>query len=251
MVLGGLGLSGALSRGLVAPVWAELRVRQPAWRVDSLGGMLGQGMSVGLLGGFRSLVADFLWLRVNVLWEGRQLASTLGGLRLVTAVDPRPLAFWLNGARMMAYDMPSWRIAALGGRGAVPTGMQTRIEAEQARLALAWLGEALEFHPASPAIFIEQANISLNRQHDLEAAAANYRRAAEQPGAPYYAARLHAELLRRLGRKTEALAWLVQLHPRLPRDDEAAAASLVLARIRELEVELAVPADRRYPAPRR
>jgi hypothetical protein len=66
------------------------------------------------------------------------------------------------------------------------------------------------------------------------------------PGGPYYAARLHAEMLRRAGRKAEALAWLVQLHPQLPRNDEAAAADVVLERIRELEHELGVPADRAY-----
>ncbi|MEY2880893.1 MAG: hypothetical protein RLZZ15_3273, partial [Verrucomicrobiota bacterium] len=38
--------------------------------------------------------------------------------------------------------------------------------------------------------------------------------------------------------------------PQLPRDDEAAAADLVLARIRDLEKELAVPAMQTYrPAP--
>ena len=89
-------------------------------------------------------------------------------------------------------------------------------------------------------MWIEQANIELNTRRDLAAAAESYRRAAELPGAPYYAARIHAELLRRSGRTREALAWLVQLYPRLPRGDAAAAADLVRSRIRELECELAV-----------
>jgi hypothetical protein len=59
-------------------------------------------------------------------------------------------------------------------------------------------------------------------------------------------ARLHAEMLRRAGRKAEALAWLVQLHPQLPVNDEAAGADVVLGRIRDLERELAVPAERRF-----
>ena len=245
-MVGGLALCGGASRCILAPAWTELGECQPAWRLDLPGAALGQGVSLGVFGGFRSLAADFLWLRANVFWEERNSAATLGSLRLVTTVDPRPLVFWLNGARIMAYDIPVWRISALGGREVVPAAVRHHIEAEQARLALAWLDDGLKFHPMSPAIFIEQANICLNCQDDRAAAAANYRRASEQPDAPYYAARLYAELLRRMGRKGEALAWLKQLHPRLPPDDDAAAAALVLARIRELEAELAVPVERRY-----
>lgn len=95
-------------------------------------------------------------------------------------------------------------------------------------------------------LWIEQANIELNRLGDTAAAAESYRRAWEQPRAPYYAARLHAELLRRLDRKAEALAWLVKLHTHLSPSDEAAGADLVLARIRDLERELGVPTGQGY-----
>jgi hypothetical protein len=246
MVLAGLAIGGAVSHRLVAPAGRELRDHRAGLEPESLERALGQGLSVGVLGGFRGLIADFLWLRANGCWERRDPVGTMGTLRLVTAVDPRPLIFWLNGARMMAYDMPAWRVAAGGGYGAVPAGLVRRIDEEQARRALRWLDEARRHHPASPELFIEQANISLNRLHDPEAAAAGYRRAAELPGAPYYAARLHAILLCRLGRKAEALDWLVRLHPRLPADDEAAAADVVLGRIRDLEAELDVPVERRY-----
>ena len=117
-------------------------------------------------------------------------------------------------------------------------------------MALHQIAAALAFHPTSPDLWIERANIELNRMHDGEAAAESYRRAWEQPGAPYYAARLYAEVLRRLGRKAEALAWLVKLHPTLPRGDERAGEELVLARIRDLERELGVPPEQRYQPPR-
>ncbi len=241
-----LGTAGGLGRALVAPTRAALRLRQSSWRVDFPDGAAGLVRGGALLGGFRTLAADFLWLRVNVLWEKRDLPGTMQNLRLVTALDPRPLVFWLNGARMMAYDMPAWRVAALGGRAVGAGGVARRIESDQAHLALAWLDAALKFHPASPAVFIERANIRINCLHDPAAAAEEYRRAAGQPGAPRYAARLHAEMLRRAGRKTEALAWLVALHAGLPRNDEAAAADLVLARIRDLEAELGIPPGESY-----
>lgn len=243
-IIGGLALTGALMRRIEAPLWAVLRAEQPALRLDSAGAAAGQGVTLGLLGGFRAIVADFTWLRLHVLWEQRDLPATDTLLRLVTAVDPRPLYFWVNGARIIAFDMTAWRIAAAGGYAALPAAQQERIGAEQARLAIRRLDEAMAFHPANAALWVERANIELNRLHDVAAAAASYRRASEQPGAPDYAARLHAELLKRLGRKAEALAWLIRLHPQLPPADEATA--VVLGRIRDLEQELRVPPAARY-----
>src|SRR6266536_959897 len=102
-------------------------------------------------------------------------------------------------------------------------------------LALRHLDAAAQVHPQSVDLWIERANIQLNALKDYAAAAESYRRAWEMPRAPYYVARLYAEVLRRAGRKTDALAWLVQIHPTLPRNDEAAGADVVLGRIRELE----------------
>ena len=233
----------------IAPVQAERARHRPTLVLERHGVIVGQGLRAAMPAGLRALAADFLWLRANLSWERRDLDATKENLHLVIAMDPRPLVFWINGARMLAYDLPGWRVAALAGRGPVPDGVRRRIGEDQAQRALAWLDEARRFHPDSPAVFIESANISFNCLHDPIAAAAAYRRAALQPEAPRYAARLHAEMLRRAGRKAEALAWLVALHPGLPRDEEAAAADLVLARIRDLETELGLSPEQRYREP--
>ena len=108
------------------------------------------------------------------------------------------------------------------------------------------LAAARRVQTAQAALWVEQANIELNKLGDVAAAAASYRRAWEQPGGPYYAARIYAELLRLQGKNAEAYAWLRALHPQLPADDEAAVAPLVLSSIRELERTLAVPAAESY-----
>lgn len=245
MVIAGLILAGTILHGLAGPISQQLSGFQPGPHSATLA----QGLSFAVLGGFRSLTADFLWLEVEDRWESGDLVGTQASLRLVTTVDPRPLTFWLNGARMIAYDLSAWRVAALGRDPAVSPATLARIDAEQAQAALVWLRAAEQFHPDSAAIAVEEANIQLNRQRDVAAAAASYRRAAELPHAPYYAARLHAELLRRLGRKMEAYVWLKSVHPTLPPHYEAASAGLVLGRIRALEAELAIPADQRYRGP--
>jgi len=228
------------------PVWDELERRQPAMRWHSVEGAMGQGFTFGLLGGFRSLAADLLWLHANARWERCDVAGTRATLALVTAVDPRPVGFWINGARMIGYDMSVWRVAALGGEDAVPAVVRRRFEEEQAQSAIAQLEKGFAHHPDHPLLHIEIANLQLQRLGDVAAAAEHYRLAAVQPTAPFYAARVHAELLRRLGREREALAWLVALHPTLPPRNPYAMADTVLGRIRELEEKLALAPAARY-----
>src|SRR4051812_7780556 len=103
------------------------------------------------MGGARALVADVLWLRVQTQWERRDAVGTIGALQRVTAVDPRPLTFWVNGARMLAYDLPAWKIDAAGGER-VPLALTARIEVEHAQLALQWIERARAYHPDAVAL---------------------------------------------------------------------------------------------------
>lgn len=247
-----LGVTGAVIRPFEEPAWQFVRAQQPALKLDSLQGALGQGVTVGLLGGFRAIVADFFWLKTNAVWEENDLPATQTFVHLVTAIDPRPLYFWQNGSRMIAYDMPNWRIVEEGGYDAVPKARQRKIDEEQSAVALKYLNDAFGHHPDSALLHIEIANIHLNRLKDEATAAEFYRLAALQPRAPYYAARIYAELLKRLGRKQEAYDWLKGVYPTLPKEPdpekgisefqvETALAPLVLERIRELEGELNIP----------
>jgi hypothetical protein len=252
LVVSALALTGAAIRPFEEPAWQAVRAQQPALKLDSLQGALGQGLTVGLLGGFRAIAADFFWIKTNSVWEDYDLPATQTFIKLVTAIDPRPLYFWQNGARMIAYDMPNWRITAAGGYDKVPQAEQRRIDEEQSAVALKYLNEAFGHHPDAPLLHVEIANVYLNRLKDVASAAEAYRRAALLPNAPYYAGRIYPELLRKLGRNAEAYAWLKQLYPQLPKEADpakgitefqvqSAMATVVLERIRELEGELNVP----------
>ena len=243
---GALAVAGLALRPLEAPVWEAQVRRQPALEWRSVEGAMGQGLSLGLLGGFRALAADLLWLRANANWERCDIAGTKSALALVAAVDPRPIGFWLNGARMIGYDMPFWRIEAAGGEAAVPASVARHIEEAQARAAIAHLEKAFVHHPDHALLHIEIANLLLQKLGDLPGATEHYRLAALRPTAPYYAARIHAELLRRQGRERAAYDWLVALHPTLPPENPYAMADTVLARIRELEEKLALARVARY-----
>ncbi len=209
--------------------------RKERFRGERLAAAAGHGAIFALLGGMRSLVASGSWLQANLAWERRDLATTTELIKLTVAADERPLYFWLNGARILANDIPEWRMA-----GPVPRAFRPVANEEQAQLALHFLEQGLRWHGPEPALYIEMANIHLRRRGDLEEAARYYRLAAEQPGAPYYAARIHGELLRELRRPVEALAWLQKILATLPADDELARRDIVIERIQFLEQELAV-----------
>lgn len=216
---------------LLLAVWAlrplELRLMAPEVAAPVAGG------SLAALGGWRAAAAGACWLRANLAWERRDAAETRLLVELTVATDGRPVYFWLNGARMMAYDFPVWRAA--GAPGAV----REKIVREEAGRALAFLGRGAARHPAKAEFYLEMANLHLRALGDRAGAARLFRQAAEQPGAPWHAARIHAELLRELGRPAEALAWLRGILPGLPADDPAARREVVLQRIAELEREAA------------
>lgn len=246
MILAGFAAVSFPLGELAAPASALLRRNEPALRLDSGGVAVEQALVSAVVGGFRAAAADLVWLRAAGAVEERDGPTTEAMLEWVSVLDPRSLYFWLNGARIMAYDIPGWRTEAAGQTGVLRDEKAHVAQRRAAHHALRRLEEAMKFHPASAVLWIERANIELNQLGDLEAAAASYRRASEQPHAPYYAARVHGELLRRLGQKSAALAWLIQLHPQLPPGEEAAGADQVLARIRVLERELGVAPEQAY-----
>lgn len=241
-----LTIAGGVTDRAVRDVWREVRAKEPELNLREFESALGQGLTMGLLGGFRAVIADFLWLRMNLAWEQRNLPATQTLITLVQSVDPRPLYFWINGARIVAYDLPVWRIDAAGGGRSVPAAVQQEFYQEQAELGLRLLDRAMAYHPDEPLLWLEMAKIRQWKLDDIAGAADLYRRAAETGRAPYYAARIYAELLKRVGRYQEAYNWLVKLHPALPPDDPYAMADIVLGRIRELETILDVPTVDRY-----
>jgi tetratricopeptide (TPR) repeat protein len=251
VIVGGLLLAGFATRLLVEErVWSEVRKEQPGLQLENMEEAMGQGVILGLLGGFRALVANALWLRTNYSWEKLDLPQTQTLIRLTVTADPRPLYFWQNGARMIGYDMPNWRIDFAGGYDKVPEAVRRRFDEEQSAVALRMLGRALEYHPDHPLLYVEIANIHQRRLGDEETAARYYKLAADQPTAPYYAPRIYAELLRKLGRKQEAYDYLLKLLPTLPLNDSYAMAWVVHDRIRELEEEMGMPPEKRYPGAR-
>lgn len=231
------------------PVWREVKSHLPELNLSEVEGALGQGLIIGLLGGFRTIIADFLYIRGNFYWENQDRAKTETTLNLVTAIDPRPMFFWTNGARIIAYDIPVWRIRSKGGWDEVPDSVQQRLREEQAFRGLEFIDRAAAFHPNDYRVPLEKAMIYNNRLDDKTMAAEYYYKVWQMEHAPFYAGRIYAELLRQTGREREAYAHLRAIYPTLPPPEEVPAANrpVVLERIRELEEVLDLPFAERLP----
>ncbi len=240
-----LALGFAL-RPLEAPAWKTIQAGQPELNLAGVEDALGQGLILGMLGGFRAIMADFLWIQTNVVWEKRDRAKLDPMVRLVTTLDPRPDFFWINAARMIAYDVPNWRIREEGGYDKVPEARQEAIDREQAQQAFTLIDQALQYHPDNPKLYLEKGQIYLNRLDAPAKAAPWFLKAWQQPGAPYFSARIYAELLRRQDKNKEAYSFLTRLHEELPEDNPYAQKDIVLERIRDLEKTLKIPVWKSY-----
>ncbi len=179
------------------------------------------------IGGFRALAADLMWVSAYQAWQERDLPTMRRRLGWVGAIDPRPLTFWLNGARMLGFDAAAWAEA----------NNILRAQARQAALAeaLDHLATARRWHGARAALAIEEAVLHWRLGEDREAALHALERASACADAPYFVGRLRGEMLVALGREAEALAWLREFRATLPADDEAAEVEVVDRRIARLE----------------
>ena len=166
LVFAGLALAGAALWPLREFVDAAGAASRDSSEIRPTGLSTARWTSAAIPGGMRALLADGLWLKVYATWAARDRPRTEGLIHWVTIVDDRPTQFWVNGARIIAYDITEWRLSAMNG-GRVPSDVRRRVVEEQAGAALKHLVAARIRHPDSASIWVEMGNIHLYRRGDL------------------------------------------------------------------------------------
>jgi len=238
MKLGWRGVGVALVLGFLLAATLPWQVHQRAARTSGAfaAAPVTERVAPALLGGLRRVVGNFAWLAAYVSWERTDPVKTVAYMRQAVTAAPEVRFFWINGARMMAYDFPRWEAR---------TAARPLSAVERARLAqphyeraLNWLYEAETALGPLPQLALERAMLHLHVARDKGAAAAAFREAWERPGGPFFAARLHGELLRDLDQPAAALAWYEALLPQLPINDPRARRAVVEARITDLRQQL-------------
>ena len=136
---------------LISPLEYRLRTdwgrQHPHLAVEQVTESNDGGTLLVILGGFRTFVANLLWLEIYHAWELRDRTRLERLIYSVTQLSPETEYFWVHAAGMLAYDVPHWRIELAGGPLSLNGNIQNKLHRIQAEAALALLGEGLRQQP--------------------------------------------------------------------------------------------------------
>jgi hypothetical protein len=200
---------------------------------------IGQLGYLAALSGFRSLVADVVFIKAHVAWERTEWGRVLLLFREATTLQPRSILFWDMAAWHMAWNASA---AALQDRSQPNESLRRRAQQEYLELGKDFLERGIKNNPDRPQLYESLARLYKDKLNDHAAAAVYYAKAAALPGAPEYDKRFAAyELSFVPGREREAYAALRQLY----RQGEQERLPTLLKRLKFLEQQLGLPLDER------
>jgi hypothetical protein len=206
---------------------------------------IGQLGFIAALSGFRSLVADVLFIQAHLAWERTEWGRLLLLLRQVTTLQPRSLLFWEMAAWHMAWNAS---VAALNDPAQPRQALRVKAQREYFALGKDFLERGIENNPDRPQLYEALGRLYRDKYHDHERAAEYFAEAAQRPGAASYEKRFSAyELSYCEGREREAYTRLHELYlagenERLP---------TLITRLKFLEEKLQIPNEQRIPEPTR
>jgi len=204
---------------------------------------IGQLGFLAALSGFRSLVADVVFIQAHVAWERTEWGRVLLLFREATTLQPRSVLFWDMAAWHMAWNAS---VAALHDPFQPNDALRRKAEGEYFALGKDFLERGIKNNPDRPQLYESLARLYKEKLNNHAAAAKLFARAAALPFAPEHDKRFAAyELSFAPGHEREAYEALHRLydqgeHERLP---------TLLKRLKYLEEELDIPLHKRIPGP--
>ena len=247
----------ALLLGLWAPckiLWEQQIAREQdllryngAPMTRALRDQLGQGLTIGVLSGMRSVVADFIFvINVTLAWEDQEWFRMASYIDLCTTLQPRSPIFWDIGGWHLAYNAS---VDAATDKKNQPNDLR-RLKASRYWIerGLDVYKRGLENNPNSWRLWQDTAMLYQQRLKDYRAAAHYYQGASEQPGAPVFLERFPAILYGMAGDdQAEYEAWKalwLRLTP-AQREEKQHWKEKIESNIRRLETKLSVPKEKR------
>ncbi|MDL5057869.1 hypothetical protein QQ055_10455 [Geitlerinema calcuttense NRMC-F 0142] len=199
---------------------------------------LSQYMFVALMGGFRNVVANLLWISAHNDWERHLWFKQKEKYHVVNTLQPNSIYFWDNAA---------WHFAWNSSYAASVDPLEPR-ESVRARNQQMWfdLGEetlkkGIEHNPGSWELHAAMARLLADKQKRPLEAAEYYRKAAAFPETPTYLKRQVAFKLLDGGDIQGAYDEM----RRLWLDSEDNHVPTFRTRIPELEDQLQIPSEKR------
>jgi tetratricopeptide (TPR) repeat protein len=218
----------------------ELHFRAVDFNLD-LREQVGQLGFVAALSGFRSLVADALFIQAHVAWERTEWGRVLLLFRQVTTLQPRAILFWDTAAWHMAWNAST---AAMNDPAQPRRALRIRAAREYFQLGKNFLERGIKNNPERPELYEALARLYRDKYEDHEHASKFFEKAANLPGGHGYARRFAAyELAQCAGREREAYDQLRALY----NSGEQERLPTLIRRLKELEIKLDIPPDQRIP----
>jgi tetratricopeptide (TPR) repeat protein len=237
MALGALKLP--IERDLAA-VHRQEHFRGVAFNLD-LREKLGQLGFIAALSGFRSIVADALFIQAHVAWERTEWGRVLLLFGQVTTLQPRAILFWDMAAWHMAWNAS---VAALNDKTQSRLALRVKAQREYFALGKDFLERGIKNNPDRPQLYEALARLYKEKYKNHERASEFFAKAAALPGAPSYERRFSAyELSYCEGREREAYDRLRRLYD----EGEKARLPTLITRLKFLENKLGIPQDQRIP----
>lgn len=197
---------------------------------------------VAALSGFRSFVAAVLWIEAHTAWERTEWGRMAGLFDTVTTLQPKSALYW---------DMASWHMAwnasnsALDNKDEPNEFLRRRAQRQYFELGKKFLEDGLNNNPGSSHLWERYAVLLRDKFEDHCAAADAFLKASEIPDARSYLPRMAAyEMTKCPGREQEAYDLLKKLYDSDPGNHVPS----LIARLKELEDKLGIPASDRIPS---
>ena len=204
---------------------------------------VGQLGFLAALSGFRSLVADFLWIEAHNAWEQTEWGRMALLFNSVTTLQPRVILFWDIAAWHMAYNASN---AALENPKQPRLALRLKAQHEYFELGKDFLLRGIENNPDRYDLYGMLGVIYRDKFGDNCKAAETFTKAAAFKNAPSYEKRFAAYCLSRCpGHEREAYERLLALY-RLGKSEWL---PTLLERLQFLEQKLHVPAEQRVYTP--
>ena len=202
---------------------------------------LGQLGFIAALSGFRSIVADMLFIQAHVAWERTEWGRVLLLFRHVTTLQPRAILFWDMAAWHMAWNAS---VAATNDRTQPRLALRIKAQREYFALGKDFLERGVKNNPDRPQLYEALARLYKEKYKDHEHASEFFAKAAALPGAPSYNKRFSTyELSYCEGREREAYERLHQLY----NEGKKEWLPTLITRLKFLENKLDIPQDQRIP----
>jgi hypothetical protein len=202
---------------------------------------VGQLGFVAALSGFRSIVADVLFIQAHVAWERTEWGRLLFLFRQVTTLQPRAILFWDMAAWHMAWNAS---VAAMNDQTQPRQALRVKAQREYFALGKDFLEHGIKNNPDRPQLYESLARLYKEKYQDHQRASQFFAKAAALPGAASYDKRFSAyELSYCEGREREAYNQLRKLYD----EGEKERLPTLIKRLKFLEDKLDIPPEQRIP----